>query len=154
MGLAELHLLLRKHGDPHDEPFGIYQEISSGPICYIKSSNITKALKSSARVHGAEFGIGLDDVSAARLCSTGAMEMFCGSVDSNRIRLLGRWQSWTMLRYLHLQSRAAIRGLSAAMLQGGKINMLPPGILPSILSEPPDFPACITPKYSEVYETL
>ena len=77
----------------------------------------------------------------------------CG-VDSSRIRLLGRWQSCTMLRYLHLQSRVAMRSLSAAMLQGGKIEMLPPGSLPSILPEPPDVPACITLTYSEVYETL
>ena len=59
-----------------------------------------------------------------------------------------------MLWYLHLQSRAAMRGLSAAMLQGGKIDMLPLGSLPSIFPDPPDVPACITPKYSEVYETL
>ena len=53
VGLAELFFLLRKHGDPHDAPLGKYQEIPSGPLCYIKSSDITKALKSTARVHGA-----------------------------------------------------------------------------------------------------
>ena len=82
------------------------------------------------------------------------MALFYGGADSSRIRLLGRWKSWTMLQYLHFQSRAAMRGLSAAMLQGGKIDMIPPGSLPSIFTEPPDVPACITPKYSEVYETL
>ena len=101
VGLAELCLLLRKHGAPHDAPLGTYQEIPSGPLCYIKSSDTTKALKSAARLHGAEFCIGLDDVSAGCLRSTGAMAMFCGGVDSSPIRLLGRWQSWTMLRYLH-----------------------------------------------------
>ena len=141
VGLAELCLLLSKHEAPHDVPLGTYQEIPSGPLCYIKSSNITKALKSAARVHGAEFGIRPDDVSAGCLRSTGAMALFCGGVDSSRIRLLGRWQIWTMLRYLRLQSRAV-------MLQGGKIDMLPPGILPSFFPEPPDVPACITPTYS------
>ena len=53
VGLAELCLLLRKHGAPHDAPLGTYREIPSGPLCYIKSSNITKALKSVAHVHGA-----------------------------------------------------------------------------------------------------
>ena len=134
--------------------WGHIERSPSGPLCYIKSSDITKALKFSTRVYGAEFGIGPDDVSAGCLRSTGAMALFCGGVDSSRIRLLGRWQSWTMLRYLHLQSRAAMRGLSTAMLQGGKIDMLPLGRLPSIFPEPPDVPACITPKYSEVYETL
>ena len=154
VGLAELCLFLCKHGAPHDAPLGTYREIPSGPLCYIKSSDISKALKSAARAHGAEFGIGPDDVSAGCLRSTDAMEIFCGGVERSRICLLGRWKSWTMLRYLHLQSRASMRGLSAAMLQGGKINMLPLGSLPSTLSEPPDVLACITPKYSEVYEML
>ena len=102
VGLAELCLVLCKHGSPHDAPLGTYQEIPSGSLCYIKSSDITKDLKSTARVHGAEFGIGSDDVSAGCLRSTAAMALFCGGVDSSRIGLLGRWQSWTMLRYLHL----------------------------------------------------
>ena len=82
------------------------------------------------------------------------MALFCGVVDNSHIRLLGRWKSWPMLRYLHLQSQAAMRGLSTAMLQEGKIEMLPPVSLPSIFPEPPDVPVCITPKYSELYETL
>ena len=130
VGLAELCLLLRKHGAPHEAPLGTYRKIPSGPICYIKSSNISKALKYAALVHGAEFGIGPDDVSTGCLRSTGSMELFCGGVDSSHIRLLGRWQSWTMLRYIHLHSRAAMHDLSAAMIQGGKTDMLPPGSLP------------------------
>ena len=154
VGLEELCLVLRKHGAPHDAPLETYQEIPSVPLCYIKSSDITKALKSAARVNGADIGIGLYDVSAGCLCSNGAMALFCGGVDRSCIRLLGRWQGWTMLGYLHFQSRAAIRGLSAALLQGGKIDMIPPSSLPSIFPEPPDVPACITLKCSKVYETL
>ena len=105
---------------------GTYCEIPFNPLCYIKSSDISKALKSTARIHGTEFGIGPDDVSDGCLRSTGAMALFCGSVDRSRIRLLGRWQSWNMLRYLHLQSRLSMRRLFAAMLQGDKIDMLPP----------------------------
>ena len=123
--LAELCLLLRKLGAPHGAPLDTYREIPYGPLCYIKSSDISKALKSAAHVHDAEFGIGPDDVSAGCLRSTGAMARFCGGIDSSRIRLLGRWQSWTMLRYLHLNSQTSMRGLSAAMLQGGKIDMPP-----------------------------
>ena len=52
VGLAELCLLLRKHGAPHDAPLGTYREIPSGPLCYIKSSDISKALKYAARIHG------------------------------------------------------------------------------------------------------
>ena len=104
VGLEELCLLIRKHEAPHDAALGKHREIPTGPMCYIKSSDITKALKSAARVHGAKLGIGPDDVSAVCLHSTGAMSLLCGGVDSSRIHLLDRWQSWTMLRYLHLKS--------------------------------------------------
>ena len=57
VGFSELCLLLRKHVSPHDSPLGTYREIPSGSLCYIKSSDISKALKSAARVHGKEFGI-------------------------------------------------------------------------------------------------
>ena len=93
---------------PPDAPLGTYREIPSGPLCYINRSDITKVLKYVARVHGAEFGIRPDDVSAGYLCSTGAMALFCGGVESSRIRLLGRWKSWTMLRYLHPSMRARL----------------------------------------------
>ena len=53
VGLAETCLFLRKYGAPHDAPLGTYREIHSGPLCYIKSSDITKALKYAARLHGA-----------------------------------------------------------------------------------------------------
>ena len=53
VGLAELYLFLRNHGPPHNTPLGTYRDIPSGPLCYIKSSDITKALKSAARIHGA-----------------------------------------------------------------------------------------------------
>ena len=42
VGLAEICLLLRKYGSPHDTPLGTYREIPSGPLCYIKSSDITR----------------------------------------------------------------------------------------------------------------
>ena len=63
--LVELCLFLRKHGAPHNAPLGTYREIPSSPLCYIKSNDISNYLKSVARVHGAEFGIGPDDVSSS-----------------------------------------------------------------------------------------
>ena len=52
VGLEELCLLILKNGAPHDVPFGTYHEIRSGLLCYIKSSDIYKALKSVDRMHG------------------------------------------------------------------------------------------------------
>ena len=44
------------------------------------------------------------DVSARSLRAAGAMALLCADVDSDRIRLLGRWQSDQMFRYLHVQA--------------------------------------------------
>ena len=80
------------------------------------------------------------------------MALFCGGVDSSRIRLLGRWQSWTMLRYLHLQARQSTRGMSERMLRGGNINLLSAADVPDANPEPPDIPPAIVPNPPEEFE--
>ena len=46
-------------------------------------------------------------------------------VDSDRIRLLGRWQSDEMLRYLHLQAQPVMQDFASRMLSGGNYSLLP-----------------------------
>jgi hypothetical protein len=50
------------------------------------------------------------------------------SIDSDRIRLIGRWRSDEMYRYLHVQSQPTMAGISAAMLRGAA----PPSSLPTL----------------------
>ena len=47
------------------------------------------------------------------------MALFNAGVDSTRIRLIGRWNSWAMLRYLHVQSNTTMAGFARQMLSGG-----------------------------------
>ena len=52
------------------------------------------------------------------------MALLCAGVDSDRIRLLGRWRSDEMYRYLHVQAQPVMTaGLSAAMLRGGSFRI-------------------------------
>jgi hypothetical protein len=53
------------------------------------------------------------------------MALLCAHVDTDVIRLLGRWRSDEMLRYLHVQAEPVMRDFSRLMLAGGAFNLLP-----------------------------
>jgi hypothetical protein len=54
------------------------------------------------------------------------MALLCAGVDGDRIRMIGRWRSDEMYRYLHLQAQPAVmNGLAAAMLRGGTFRLTP-----------------------------
>ena len=62
--------------------------------------------------------------------------MLCAGIDSDRIRLIGRWRSDEMYHYLHVQAQPVMSGVAAAMLRGGDFGLN----LPS-LPAPPAAPA-------------
>jgi hypothetical protein len=62
---------------------------------------------------GAQLGIAAIDVSIRLLRSSGAMSLLCAKVDTDTIRLLGRWRSDEMLRYLHIQAFPLLVPLAA-----------------------------------------
>ena len=53
------------------------------------------------------------------------MALLCPGVDSDYIRLIGRWRSDEMFRYLHVQAQPIMTGMSAAMLRGGDFRLTP-----------------------------
>jgi len=59
------------------------------------------------------------------------MALLCANVDSDMIRLLGRWQSDVMLRYLHLQAEPVMRQFAQRMLQGGNYVLQPGNNIPA-----------------------
>ena len=67
----------------------------------------------------------------------GAMAMLCGKVDSDIIRLVGRWRSDAMFRYLHAQAIPIISPLAPTMLQNGAFSLMPNADLP------PNIPALL-----------
>ena len=58
------------------------------------------------------------------------MALFNSDVDSDTIRLIGRWQSDAMLRYLHLQAQPVMQGFSRRMLRGGDYALHPNQAVP------------------------
>ena len=65
------------------------------------------------------------DISARSLRASGAMALLCAQVDSDVIRLLGRWRSDEMLRYLHIQAEPVMRDFASRMLTHGNFVLTP-----------------------------
>jgi len=101
-------------------------------VCYhnntqhtVTTQHLTTILCSTVASYGAHFGMQPSDISVQTLRSSGAMALLCANVDTDRIRLLGRWRSDEMLRYLHVQAMPVVAPLSTAMLHHGHFTLLP-----------------------------
>ena len=58
------------------------------------------------------------------------MASLCGQVDSDTIRLLGRWHSDAMLRHLHQEAQPVVKRLAATMHNNGTYSFLPDTMVP------------------------
>ena len=97
----------------------------NSPFQYISPSSITTRIRAVLHLHP-DPAYTLADVTVRSTRAGGAMALLCAGVDSDRIRLVGRWRSDEMYRYLHVQAQPVMTGLSSAMLQGGTFRMTPP----------------------------
>jgi hypothetical protein len=91
----------------------------------IDSAALTTALRAATSAIGAAAGIQPADISARSLRSSGAMALLCARVDTDVIRLLGRWRSDEMMRYLHVQALPILAPLANQMLTHGAYHLLP-----------------------------
>jgi hypothetical protein len=120
---------LRLHNAPLDTPLSAYW--SNGVWRGVSPSDITDALRTAVIALGpATLGFNPSDISARCLRAAGAMALLCAQVDTDVIRLLGRWRSDEMLRYLHLQAEPVMRNFSSLMLQGGAFTLTPNADVP------------------------
>jgi hypothetical protein len=113
---------LRTHDSPASTPLASYY--GQGRRRAIRSADITDALRAAARITGDELGIRPEEIPARSLRAGGAMALLCAQVDSDIIKLLDRWQSDTMMRYLHVQARPVMRNFAARMLHGGAYDLV------------------------------
>jgi len=98
---------------------------------HVTSVNLTSALRVAVQVVGLPLGLTPADISIRSLRSSGAMALLCANVDTDRIRLLGRWRSDEMLRYLHVQAVPVVAPIASAMLRNGHFTLLPNQPLPA-----------------------
>jgi hypothetical protein len=124
--LATRVLALRRDGATRDTPITAVRPSASAPFLYITPPDVTLRVRHALRDHP-DPAYTAADVSVRSTRAGGAMALLCAGVDSDRIRLLGRWRSDEMYRYLHVQAQPVMTGLSAAMLRGGSFRLTPGG---------------------------
>jgi hypothetical protein len=113
---------LRTHNAPCTTPLFRYWDCQWHTIT---TTTLTAQLRTTASALGPAWGINPTDISVRSLRSSGAMALLCANVDTDMIRLLGRWRSDEMLRYLHVQSFPLVAPLASQMLQHGSFALIP-----------------------------
>jgi hypothetical protein len=140
---------LTRSGDPYVCPvlaaarrvkhLRLHKALKSTPICAyyqtktrrnVTPDNMTQTLRRAVAALP-HLGILPCDVSARSLRASGAMALLCARVDDLTIRLLGRWNSDAMCRYLHVQAEPVMRGLAKLMLKGGIYHLHPGADVPA-----------------------
>lgn len=118
-------LHLRTHGAAPTQPLASYFDPQTVRLRRITPAVLTDLLRTSVSILGPIYGFVPSDISARSLRAAGAMALLCAKVDTDRIRLIGRWRSDEMLRYLHVQAEPIMRNFSSQMLAGGDYTLLP-----------------------------
>ena len=113
----------RQHGSPTHLPLATYYDTNGRHNVIAK--DITAALRMATAIVGPSVGFIAKDVSAHSLRSGSAMALLCADVDPDIIRLLGRWKSDTMFRYLFVQARPLVNQFANRMLTQGDFDLLP-----------------------------
>ena len=124
LALARRIIHLRRFGALPRTPLGVYFDGTAWRS--VTPQDITDALRVAVvALNPSSLGFLPSDISARCLRAAGAMALLCAHVDTDLIRLLGRWRSDEMLRYLHLQAEPVMRNFASLMLQGGTFRLNP-----------------------------
>lgn len=115
---------LRDHHAASTTPLCGYYD-SHHQLSYVKSSFITNGLRYAAKDLQQLSGIDPFLLSARSLRPGGATALLCAGIDSDVIKLLGRWKSDAMFRYLRIQSHIYQQNISQRMLDHGSYTFAP-----------------------------
>jgi hypothetical protein len=94
-------------------------------LSYVKSQCITNSLCHAAGNLEQFTGIDRFLLSARSLRPGGATALLCAGIDSDVIKLLGRWKSDAMFRYLRIQAHIHQDNISQRMLDHGSYTFAP-----------------------------
>ncbi len=119
-------LYLRQHLAPSDTPLARVFNTSTK----VTSSLLTTCIRDAVAHLGPSLGFLPDDVSARCLRAAGATALLLAKVDPDVIRLIGRWRSDEMLRYLHVQAYPLMKNYAQQMLSAGTYTLIPSHLVP------------------------
>jgi hypothetical protein len=86
---------------------------------------ITRLLRAAVLSNPTPSGLLPSDINAKSLRATGAMALINRNVDLDRLRLIGRWKSDAVLRYLHFQAHDIMSDYSSLMIAGSNFCLIP-----------------------------
>ena len=114
-------------------PINAFRTAPHGPTRFVHARDLTRRMRSALAIYP-DPSIPPQEISARSTRPGGAMALLCAGVGADRIRLVRRWRSDELYRYLHVQAQQVITGLAAAMLQGGNFRLAPvkPTLLPAV----------------------
>jgi len=101
----------------------------------VTSGHITQALRLAAAGVEGQTGIPFKKISAISLRSGGATALLCARIDTDTIKLLGRWRSDAVEKYLRTNAHTVTEGYSSTMVQKGSYRF---HTAPEILDTLPD----------------
>ena len=90
----------------------------------IKSAEVTRHIRQAALVLFDDTGIDPNELTARSLRAGGAMALLCAHCDTDQIKLLGRWHSDAMMRYLHQEAQPVLQQLARKMFNSGQYTFL------------------------------
>jgi hypothetical protein len=96
-----------------------------GKAHFVTSSDITTTLRFSVTALGPNLGFTAKQVSARSLRNAGAMALLCAGVDTDKIKLLGRWLSDEMFKYLTVQAEPIMHNFARLMVSGANYALHP-----------------------------
>lgn len=96
----------------------------------VSAAAITTCIRDSVTYLGPHLGFLPSDVSARCLRAAGATALLLANVDPDVIRLMGRWRSDEMLRYLHVQAYPLMKHYAQKMLSAGMYTLIPNHLVP------------------------
>jgi len=85
---------------------------------------ITSLLRAAAISIPGHAGVDPTNIAARSLRASGAMALLLGGLDPDKIRIVGRWRSDAMFRYLHAHALPLIQDNSRLMFQGGHYSLV------------------------------
>ena len=122
---------LRASNAPPNTPLNAY--FHHGRWAYVLPSAVTALVRLAASTLATPLGFDPSLLSTRSTRSGGATALLHAGVDADRIRLIGRWRSDEMYRYLHVQSQPTMSGIAAAMRRGTTRPSTPTLLAPSPL---------------------
>jgi hypothetical protein len=126
--LLRISAHLRQHSAPPETPIYTYYTTAGAPLA-ITPEHIRDGLRAAANDLSHLTGLDPGSLSARSLRPGGATALLCAGIETDVIKLVGRWKSDAMMTYLRVSTLAHSHNLAQSMLTHGGYTFAPDATL-------------------------